>query len=422
MPSVFFETFGCQMNVADSDMLVHALLARGFYHTESGLDADLIVVNTCSIREHAETRAKMRIDQYARHKIKRKLNQQIWVIGCMAQRLGKALIEEIKGVDRVIGAKDIVSFVNDIDGVISLPKTKKEHDRSPISAFVPVMRGCNNFCSYCIVPFVRGEEQSVPVDQIIKSVRDLVDGGAKEITLLGQNVNSYRDGAIDFPDLLEKVHAIDGLMRIRFTTSHPKDCTKKLIHAVASLPKLCKHIHLPAQSGSSRILGLMNRKYTREKYLDVIETIKTEAPGIDLTTDIMVGFPTETEEDFLQTLSLTDSVKFTTAFMFAYSKRDSTAAAAMPDDVSPEMKKKRLVRLIEAQTAVTKDRYGEVIGKDVSVLFTERQHGRDKMWMGQDNGCKRVLLACEGDIAGTILNIRAVRSSGMTLIGERISS
>ena len=363
----------------------------------------------------------MRIGQYARHKIKRKLNQQIWVIGCMAQRLGKALIEEIKGVDRVVGAKDIVSFVNDIDGVISLPKTQ-EHDRSPISAFVPIMRGCNNFCSYCIVPYVRGEEQSVGVGQIIKSVRDLVDGGAKEITFLGQNVNSYRDGAVDFPDLLEKVHALEGLKRIRFTTSHPKDCTRKLVRAVATLPKLCKHLHLPVQSGSTRILGRMNRKYTRETYLDLIENIKSEASGIDLTTDIMVGFPTETEEDFLQTLSLIDSVKFTTAFMFAYSKRDSTAAATMPDDVSPEMKKKRLVRLIEAQTAITKDRYGEVIGKEVSVLFTERQQGRDKMWMGQDNGCKRVLLTCEEDIAGTILNVRVGRSSGMTLIGERISS
>jgi tRNA-2-methylthio-N6-dimethylallyladenosine synthase len=421
MPSVFFETFGCQMNVADSDILAHALAARGYYRAESGTAADLVVINTCSVRERAEIRAKARIAEYARHKKKNKHNQQLWVVGCMAQRLGKALITEIPGVDRVVGAKDLVTFVSDIDAVLNVSPLARRADEgtAQVSAFVPIMRGCNNFCSYCVVPYVRGEEQSIPASQLENTVRELIDKGVKEITLLGQNVNSYSDGVCDFAELLGKMHCLDGLERIRFTTSHPKDCSMKLIRSVAGLPKVCKHIHLPVQSGSSRILGLMNRNYTREAYLERIEAIKQEVPGVDITTDAMVGFPSETEEDFQYTLSLFENVKYTTAFMFAYSKRDGTAAATMPDDVAVNKKKERLAALIDVQTKITKEHYASMVGKELDVLFTERQRGRENLWMGQDNGSKRVLLSCDDSIAGTILHVRVNRSSGMTLICER---
>jgi tRNA-2-methylthio-N6-dimethylallyladenosine synthase len=216
------------------------------------------------------------------------------------------------------------------------------------------------------------------------------------------------------------MHCLARLERIRFTTSHPKDCTLKLVRTMAGLPKVCNHIHLPVQSGSSRILGLMNRNYTREAYLERIEVIKQEVPGVDITTDAMVGFPSETEDDFQETLSLFESVRFTTAFMFAYSKRDGTAAAGMIDDVAMNKKKERLAALINVQTKITKEHYASMVGKELDVLFTERQRGRENLWMGQDNGCKRVLLACDDAIAGTILHVRANRSSGMTLICERI--
>jgi len=421
MPSVYFETFGCQMNVADSDMLAHALATRGYYKAETAASADLVVVNTCSVREGAEIRAKARIAQYARYKKKNKRDQQLWVVGCMAQRLGKTLAAEIPGIDRVVGAKEIVTFVSDIDIVLASSSLAHAANHGPaqVSAFVPIMRGCNNFCSYCVVPYVRGEEQSIPASQLEDIVRGLVDKGAKEITLLGQNVNSYQDEACDFADLLNKIQGIDGLERIRFTTSHPKDCSMKLIRTIAGLPKLCKHIHLPVQSGSTRILGLMNRGYSREAYLERIEAIKNLAPDLDITTDAMVGFPSETEDDFQQTLSLFKSARFTAAFMFAYSKRDCTAAAGMPDEVTLGRKKERLAALIDAQTKITKERYASMVGKEMDVLFTERQRGREKLWMGQDIGCKKALLACDDAIAGMILQVRALRSSGMTLVCER---
>jgi len=422
MPSVYFETFGCQMNVADSDMLASALTSRGYYSADNSMDADLIVVNTCSVRENAEVRARARIREYIGHRKKRAHHQQIWVIGCMAQRLGESLKKELPGIDRVIGAQELVAFTQDIDHVLGIMHAVPPAGitTAPVSAFVPIMRGCNNFCSYCIVPYVRGRESSIPVETIVKDIGALVNSGAREVTLLGQNVNSYCDGAVHFPGLLEIIHDIPGLMRIRFTTSHPKDCTDALIGTMARLPKLCRHMHLPVQSGSSRILDAMNRNYTREDYLNRIASLRTAMPDLDITTDVMVGYPGETHEDFLQTLSLFEQVQFTTAFMFAYSKRDGTLAADMADDVAPAVKQERLAELIALQTGITRRYYDAMPGKQVSVLVTERQRGRDCLWMGQDNGCKRVLLACDDAIAGTILQVRVIKSTGMTLVGERM--
>jgi len=422
MPSVYFETFGCQMNVADSDMLAQALFAKGYYSASTSSDADLIVVNTCSVRERAEIRAKARIKEYVNHRRKSHAAQEIWVVGCMAQRLGQSLRNEIPGIDQVIGSKDIVPFAQEMDGILlaGASDTGGEKFRGKLNAFVPIMRGCNNLCSYCIVPLVRGEEQSIPAISIENTVRSLVDTGLKEVTLLGQNVNSYHDGSTDLAGLLEKIQAIPGLARIRFTTSHPKDCTDALLQTIGRYPKLCKHIHLPVQSGSTRILEKMNRKYTRETYLQRIDAIRRILPNADITTDVMTGFPTESDEDFSDTVSLFKKVHFTAAFMFAYSKRDGTVAAALNDDVPVDIKKERLARLIDLQTAITKDHYSSMVRKDLEVLFLERQRGGEKLWTGQDNGCKRSVLSCNENIAGMILRVRALHSSGMTLITERI--
>jgi tRNA-2-methylthio-N6-dimethylallyladenosine synthase len=422
MPSFFFETFGCQMNVADSDALALALLARGYAKTDSAASADLIVINTCSVREHAEQRALSHIAQHTAHKKQQRKSQQIWIMGCMAQRLGDKLRHDFPGVDRVIGARGFEKFVAEIDSALGTSCQAAPPETAPgaVSAFVPVMRGCDNHCAYCVVPSVRGPEVSLPAALIEDTVRSLVDKGAKEVTLLGQNVNSYCDGDTDFPALLERIHAIKDLHRIRFTTSHPKDCSEELIHAVAALPKMCKHLHLPVQSGSTRVLGLMNRRYTREQYLRLIDLIRKHIPDADITTDVMVGFPTETDDDFRETISLFASVRFTMAFMFGYSRRDNTPAAQMADDVPQQMKQERLKGLIDLQTKITKEHYAAMQGKTVSVLFTTRQDSGDKLWMGQDFGCKRVLAACTDSLAGMILPLRVLRSTGMTLLSERV--
>jgi tRNA-2-methylthio-N6-dimethylallyladenosine synthase len=418
MPFVFFETFGCQMNVADSDMLAQALFSRGYLPAEDSDTADLIVVNTCSVREHAEVRAMARIKEYCGRKKKNANNQELWVIGCMAQRMGKTLREIVPGVDRVIGAKELVSFVAELSHDASAAEARPLDNKT--SVFVPIMRGCNNYCSYCVVPSVRGDEASIPASHILDDIRRLIDKGTKEITLLGQNVNSYHDGTMDFSDLLEKLNALSGLMRIRFTTSHPKDCTDKFIQTMARLSNVCRHLHLPVQSGSTHILREMNRGYDRETYLGRIEAVRSAMPEIDITTDAMVGFPSETKQDFEDTLSLFREARFTAAFMFAYSKRENTRAADMIDDVSEKDKKARLATLIDLQTTMTKEHYRAMIGRPMESLFIERQRGKEKLWMGQDNGCKRTLLSCMENIAGTILKVRAIRSSGMTLIVERM--
>jgi tRNA-2-methylthio-N6-dimethylallyladenosine synthase len=420
MPSVFFQTFGCQMNVADSDDLGRALAARGYGAAGRPEDADLIVVNTCSVRERAEQRALARIAEFAAVK-KRRPGSRLWVVGCMAERLGEKLKERIRGIDAVVGAPEL----KDAPAVAERYLDKKENtpERPPergASSFVTVTRGCGNRCSYCIVPFVRGPERSVPADEIERAVKTRVAEGVREVTLLGQNVNSYSDQGLDFPDLLGRVAAVNGLLRVRFTTSHPRDLSEKLVRTVAGTPSLCRHIHLPVQSGSDRILSLMNRNYTSAHYRFLVAMIRDVMPEADITTDLLVGFPSETEGDFEETLRLVEEVGFTAAFMFAYSARPGTAAARLSDDVPREIKIGRLNRLIRLQTAITRRAYEKMVGRTLEVLVTGRvEDGKELFLKGQDRGCKRVLVPCAGAKAGTILRVRAVRSSGMTLIAER---
>jgi tRNA-2-methylthio-N6-dimethylallyladenosine synthase len=412
------------MNTADSDAIHQLLSQRGFVMSDSPADSDLIVVNTCSVREAAEKRARARIAEFANGK-KNRQGQKLWVIGCMAERLGDVLTRDIPGIDVIIGAKQMER----IDEVVEaqFPKRQYAGDTPPaifqktaVTDFVPIMRGCDNYCAYCVVPYVRGREMSVPYDIIESAVKQKIGAGIKEITFLGQNVNSYSHDGIDFPELLSKMAAVGGLERIRFTTSHPKDCTDRLIDVMASSPKIAAHFHLPFQAGSDRILSLMNRRYTSSHYRKLTDMIKTRIPDVDLTSDILVGFPGETDAEFRETLSLVKDVRFTTAFMFAYSPREGTAAAAMREEISKAEKMARLAELIALQTEITREIYEKSVGRELEVLITDRQQKRDMAWMGQDRGCKRVLISCEDAVAGMIFKVRAVRSSGMTLIAEKI--
>lgn len=421
MPSVYFQTFGCQMNVADSDALLRALAARGYASVPEPEEADLIVVNTCSVREHAEVRAQQRIVEYAAIK-KNRPEIQLWIIGCMAERMGETLKKKIRGIDAVIGAPELA----DAEAVAQRYIDKDEYGAAVavaqgVSEFVPVMRGCGNYCAYCVVPFVRGRETSIPADRIERTVRMRVDAGVREVTLLGQNVNSYNDHGVDFPDLLRRIAAIDGLLRVRFTTSHPKDLSEKLVRTIAETPKICRHVHLPVQSGSDRILSLMNRRYTAAHYRSLIETIRKFLPDADITTDLLVGFPSETDVDFAATLELVEQMRFTAAFMFAYSVRSGTAAAKFSDDVPRTTKIARLNRLIKLQTEITRSIYNGMVGQTLAMMVYGKFEKRGEEFLkGQDRGCKRTLLPCADVKAGTILQVRAVRSSGMTLITERI--
>ena len=418
MPTVYFETFGCQMNVADSDKIRSLLSVRGYTPADHPDEADLIVVNTCSVREKAETRALGRLRELCNRNRKEKKGQTIWVCGCMAQRLGDTLHELVPGLCAIIGAQKIDTVEEEIERL--LPGCAPAPDAlfpesCAVSSFVPVMRGCDNFCAYCIVPYVRGREHSFPAATLEEEVRRLTGQGTVEVTLLGQNVNSYNDNGIDFPALLQRLHAVEGLRRIRFTTSHPKDCSERLIQTVAGLPKCCNHIHLPVQAGSSRVLSAMNRGYTRKEYLHLIDRIRAHIPDADITTDVMVGFPGETPDDFSDTLSLFEQVRYTDAFMFAYSPREGTAAAQIPDTVEPAEKKRRLQQIIELQTGITRERYEHAVGDTVAVLAENK---KNEQWIGRTDGCKRVAFPCETAIAGTIFKVRIQRSSGKTLIGE----
>ena len=420
MSTVYIETFGCQMNVADSNMLADLLTERGYIPAKKADGADLIIVNTCSVRERAERRAKARLSEYASNK---KQHQELWVVGCMAQRLGDTLLKEIPEIDRIIGAESLEFIANDIDAYLSGHTKSCEAEKGiagGVSEFLPIMRGCDNYCAYCVVPYVRGREHSIPAEKLLERAEKLVADGTKEITLLGQNVNSYNDNSNDFADFISLLHNIKDLKRIRFTTSHPKDISNKLIKTIAYLPKVCNHIHLPVQSGSTRILERMNRKYTSEHYIERIDFIRNLISDVDITTDVMVGFPGETEEDYQETLSLFEHVKFTKAFMFAYSIRQGTKAASMKTLVPDRIKRERLKKLVNLQTEITKKYHREMVGKTAEVLYTRRQDRKDTSWMGQDNGCKRVLLSCEDNLAGMILKVTIVRSTGMTLIAERI--
>ncbi len=428
---VYIETYGCQMNLADSEIILGIMKKHGYAPTDDASKADVILVNTCSVREHAEQRVIGRLNSFLRYK-KRNPNLVIGVLGCMAERLKKRLIEEENLADIVVGPDEyrkLPQLVNDaFEGykgiAVKLSKVETYDDITPlrtdgISAWITVMRGCDKFCTFCVVPFTRGRERSRPLESIVREVEMLSAQGYREVTLLGQNVNSYRDGNYDFADLLSAVAQVDRNMRVRFTTSHPKDMSDKLIQTIAEHPNICNYIHLPVQSGSDRILQLMNRTYDRKHYLELVKKIRETIPGVSLSTDIIAGFPTETEEDHKLTLSLLEEVRFDGAFMFKYSPREGTKAYEMGDDVPDEVKVRRLNEIIELQQKISHEINQGIIGKEVEVLVEGVSKRSSEQWMGRTDTNKVVIFPKDENVKpGDYIIIRINRATSATLFGD----
>ena len=429
---LFIETYGCQMNFADSEVVAAVMKMADYELCDSLEDADAVFINTCSIREHAEVKAMSRLEFFRQLKRKKK-NLKVGVIGCMAERMQKELLEH-PAVDLVAGPDAYLDLPNLIAQAeqgeksinIDLSLTETYKDVLPqriggnrISGFVSIMRGCNNFCSYCIVPYTRGRERSRPYNSILNEVQDLYNRGYKEVTLLGQNVNSYNFEGFNFAGLLENLaQAVPGI-RIRFTTSHPKDMSEETIIVISKYPNLCKHIHLPVQSGSSRILKLMNRKYTREWYLERIALIRKHIPDCGISTDMFTGFHSETEEDHQETLSLMREVGYDSAFMFKYSERKGTYASKnLPDDVPEEVKLRRLQEMIDLQMELSLESNKKDIGKEFEVLVEGYSKRSREQLSGRTSQNKVVLFDNQGQKVGDLVKVRIKDASAITLFGD----
>ena len=435
MKKLLIETYGCQMNVADSEVVASVMGMAGYEVTESQDEADAVFLNTCSVRDNAEQKILSRLDYY--HSLQRKTGRRIivGVLGCMAERVKEQLIEAhhadlVAGPDAYLTLPDLIAQAECGHKAINveLSTTETYRDIVPqricgphISGFVSIMRGCNNFCHYCIVPYTRGRERSRDVESILRECRDLQERGYKEVTLLGQNVNSYLCGDTRFPELLRLVAREVPQMRVRFTTSHPKDMSDETLRVIAEEPNLCHHIHLPVQSGSDRILKLMNRKYSREWYLERVAAIRRIVPDCAISTDIFVGYSSETEEDHQQSLSLMREVGYNSAFMFKYSERPGTYASKhLPDDVPEEVKIRRLNEIIALQNELSAKANRKCIGKQYDVLL-EGISKRSKDELFGRTGQNKVVIVPRGDLRiGQTVPVVIIDSSSATLKGNVI--
>jgi tRNA-2-methylthio-N6-dimethylallyladenosine synthase len=435
----YIETYGCQMNFSDSEIVASVMRENDYLPTADYKDADVIFVNTCSVRDHAEQRVFKRLREL---KSLKKKNQHliIGVLGCMAERLKEQLLDQEKAVDLIVGPdayRDIPHLLDDalqgqraINVILSSEETYADInpvrlDRKGVSAFISIMRGCENFCSYCVVPFTRGKERSRNPQTIIDEARELFNNGYREVTLLGQNVNSFcwatESGSIDFPELLKKVALINPLLRVRFATSHPKDMSDKLIVTIAEFPNICRSIHLPVQSGSSRILKLMNRKYDRQWYMNRIEAIRRYIPDCSISTDFISGFCSESEEDHNETISLMEWAAFDFAYMFKYSERPrTTAAGKLSDDVPEEEKRKRLEEIIRLQQKLSLKSNQRDVGKIFEVL-AEGESKRSKDFLsGRTSQNKVVIFPKMNFRSCDYVKVRIDRCTAATLFGEVI--
>ena len=435
---LFIETYGCQMNVADSEVVASVMQMAGYSVAETLDEADAVFMNTCSIRENAEQKILNRLEHFYSLK-KKKKNFIVGVLGCMAERVKDKLIEEhhvdlVVGPDAYLTLPDLVAAVEVGEKAINveLSTTETYEDVMPsricsnhVSAFVSIMRGCNNFCTYCIVPYTRGRERSRDVASILNEVNDLVNKGYKELTLLGQNVDSYHfeseNGIITFPKLLRIVAEAAPGMRIRFSTSHPKDMCDETLQVIAEVPNVCKHVHLPVQSGSSRILKLMNRKYTREWYLDRVAAIKRIIPNCGLSTDIFCGFHSETDEDHQLSLSLMEECGYDAAFMFKYSERPGTYASKhLSDDIPEEVKVARLNEIIALQSRLSAESNNRCIGKTYTVLVEGVSKRSREQLFGKTEQNKVVVFNKGKHKIGDFVNVKISEASSATLKGEVI--
>ena len=436
---LYIETYGCQMNAGDSEVVLSILQGDGFRYTEDPAGADVILINTCSIRDNAEQRIWGRLRELRQYKKKNK-GLLVGVIGCMAERLREKLIDQEELVNLVAGPdayRDLPRLLREAGGgakavnvLLSGEETYAEIspvrlDKNGVSAYISIMRGCNNMCSYCVVPYTRGAERSRDPQTILREARELFDGGYREVTLLGQNVNSYRwengETVAGFADLLGAVASVDPKLRVRFSTSHPKDLSDEVLHTMARYPNLCRAIHLPAQSGSTRMLELMNRKYTREWYLGRIEAIRRILPGCSISTDLIAGFCTETDDDHRQTLSLMEEVGYASAFMFKYSERPNTKAARhMADDVPGGVKTARLNEIIALQNELSLRSNRLDVGREFEVLVEGVSKRSDRQLFGRTSQNKVVVFDRGDARVGDYVRVRVTDCSSATLHGQRV--
>ena len=434
-PKVYIETYGCQMNVNDSEVILSVLQDEGYALTENIEEADVILANTCSIRDNAEQRIWGRIDQFKIQKKKR--NVIIGIVGCMAERLKDELlkaVDVVAGPDSYRTLPELLKAVRPDSPQINVLLSHEETyadispvrmDKNGISAFISIMRGCNNVCSYCIVPYTRGRERSRDAYTIVREAQELWDNGYKEVTLLGQNVDSYNwegpDGTVGFAQLLEMVAAVNPGLRVRFSTSHPKDISDEVIYTMARHANICRHIHLPVQSGSSIMLEKMRRKYDREWYLERVEKIRSVMPDCGITTDVIAGFSGETEQDHQDTLSLMEQVVFDSAFMFAYSERPGTLASKKyPDDIPYEVKTSRLNEIIALQGRMSLKSNEKEIGKILTVMVEGPSKKNKEELCGRAGSNKMCVFPSRGENPGDLCQVRVASVTSATLICERI--
>ena len=451
---LFIESYGCQMNFADSEVVASILAQDGFNTTNKLEEADLVLVNTCSIRDKAEQTVRKRLQKY--NAVKRDINpnMKVGVLGCMAERLKEKFLEEEKIVDLVVGPdayKDLPNLIADVDDGrnavnVLLSKEETYADISPVrlqsngvTAFVSITRGCDNMCTFCVVPFTRGRERSRDTQSILSEITDLVSKGYKEVTLLGQNVDSYlwyggglkkdfknatdmqKATAVDFAKLLDMVALANPKLRIRFSTSNPQDMSLEVIHTMAKHKNICKHLHLPVQSGSNRILKEMNRQHTREEYMELTDTIYKIIPEIAMSQDMIIGFPTETEEDHQDTLDLINHVKYDYGFMFSYSERPGTLAGRkLEDDVPFETKKRRLQEVIDVQREVGHEQLKKHLGRTEEVLIEKSSKKSDKHWAGRNTQSNMIIFPKEHYKVGDFVNLKIHDCTTATFLGDAV--
>ena len=427
MPRIYIETYGCQMNVSDSELMLGVLGREGYVRTDDPALADVMLVNTCAVRDHAEQRVLGRMGELKRHK---RPGDVLGVVGCMAQRLGPTLLERVPQVDLVIGP----------DGYRGLPaliararageraaevdfKSWEHYEDVPpvrgrsVSAFVTVQRGCDYRCTFCIVPMTRGAERSRMLADVVREIAGLAAQGITEVTLLGQTVNSYADGTHDFADLLRAVGTVAGIRRVRFTSPYPTDFTDRVLAAMAATPAVCEHVHLPVQSGSSRVLKRMLRRYSRERYLEVVAALRAAVSGLALSTDIIVGFPGETEDDFQETCSLVEDVGFDDAYTFKFSPRDGTPALKLKDTVPDDVAGERLARLIALVRGIARRKNAALVGTTHEVLVEGRAK-RGDLLQGRTRTNKVCLVAGPDEWIGTYRQVRFTGTTGSTFAGR----
>ena len=427
---VYIETYGCQMNVADSELMFGLLAREGYVRTEQPADADVMLVNTCAVRDNAEQRVIGRVGELQRYK---RDGGVLGVVGCMAQRLGPALLEQVPRVDLVVGPDayrnlgQLIGIAEAGQRVTDTEFRSWEHyeDVPPVrqkgpTAFITVQRGCDYRCTFCIVPHTRGPERSRRLADVVREVQQMAEQGTSEVTLLGQTVNSYHDGEHDFADLLRAVGLVDGIRRVRFTSPYPTDFTPRVVEAMAETDAVCEHVHLPVQSGSNAVLKRMLRRYTRERYLEVVAALRAAIPGITFSTDIIVGFPGETEAQFQETLSLVTDADFDDAYTFKYSVRDGTPAVRLHDHVADHVGSERLARLIEIVRRNARRKSLARVG-EVHEVLVERRAKRGELMLARTRGNHLVLVDLAAESAGEYHRVRLTGTTGSTFTGAVVT-